>query len=163
MKLTSLIRIATVLPAIIAACRRSGHEFVNTNETLSMKAVDTVERSARRHEGMPSSWYRSGAFIYTDRECFFDPPHPPPGTRSRYAFECGVVAVGLASGLRAEDVTDLLSTVAGSILRDNSGGAFASLVIRVPPRTERSAVLRLLNDARIRYASFNWTRMGTQG
>jgi hypothetical protein len=163
MKLMSLIRIATVMLAIIAGCRRSGKELVNTNEIRSVEAVDTFEGRARTHEGMPSSWYRSGAFKYADRECFFEPPHPPPGTRSRYEFECGVVAVGLASGLRAEHVADVLSTVAGIILRDNSGGPFPSLMIRVPPRTERSAVLRLLDDPRIRYASFNWMKLGTQG
>jgi hypothetical protein len=111
---------------------------------------------------MPASWYRAGSFTYADQQCFFDPPNPPPGTRTRLKFECGVIAVGLASGVRAGDLADLLSTVRGSILRDHSGGTFGSMVIRIPARSERDAVLRVLDDRRVRYASLNWV-MGTQG
>ena len=111
---------------------------------------------------MPSSWYRSGSFTYADGRCFFGPADPPPGTRTRLEFQCGIIAVGLPSGVRADAIREVVSATRGSILRDHSGGEFGALVIRVPERTEGAALLRILDDDRVRYASLNWV-MGTQG
>jgi hypothetical protein len=147
----------------VVGCSRAAKEMLDTVHAPVTPAADSLRpRMEDGREGMPASWYRAGSFVYDNEKCFFHPPNPPPATHTRLEFECGIIAMGLVSGMRANDVADLLPPIRGSILRDHSGGPFPALVIRIPVRTELAAVLHLLDDPRVRYASFNW-RMGVAG
>lgn len=63
--------------------------------------------------------------------------------------------VGLNEGLTGEDIGDLLDSVAGVIARDRSDRALPSVDVRVPPRTEKSAILTALADSRTRFATLD--------
>ncbi len=93
------------------------------------------------------AYYRDGEFIYEDDRCFFR----RHGTKDRSEFECGVIGIGLASGVLAADVADLVAAIEGEITRDRSGGDFGWIMVAVPARSERQAILRVFPDDRARW------------
>ena len=99
------------------------------------------------------AFYRDGEFIYENDRCFFR----PPGTRERFVFECGVIGIGLASGVLAADVADLVAAIEGEITRDRSGGDFGLIWVAVPARSERQAILRVFPDERTRYGALSFS------
>lgn len=101
----------------------------------------------------PALQYLNGTYLYDEGQCVFI----PPGSSDRYPFVCGEVLVGLNSGVLAEDVQDLIDEISGEILTDRSGGDYGSLLVAVPGRTERAAILTVFQDDRTRYGSLNFT------
>ena len=93
--------------------------------------------------------YRDGEFIYEDDHCFLR----PPGTDERFEFGCGVVGVGLSSGVVAADVSDLVLAIFGEITRDRSGGDNGWIIVAVPERSERAAIMAVFPDERTRYGA----------
>ena len=100
--------------------------------------------------------YREGEFIYENDRCFLR----PPGTDERFEFECGVVGVGLASGVVAADVGDLVLAISGEITRDRSGGDNGWIIVAVPERSEREAIMTVFPDERTRYGALSFSGGG---
>jgi hypothetical protein len=91
--------------------------------------------------------YRKGKFIYRDNSCFF----VAAATDVEMQYTCGWLLVGPQTGLSSSDIGDLLDEIDAEILRE-VGGQYPRILVAVPPRSERDALLRLLKDARLRYA-----------
>ncbi len=99
------------------------------------------------------AFYRDGEFIYEDDRCFLR----PPGTNERFEFTCSVIGIGLASGVLAADMADLVAAIEGEITRDRSGGDNGWIIVAVPERSERQAILRVFPDERTRYGALSFS------
>lgn len=97
--------------------------------------------------------FEEGQFLYDSGECRF----VPPDESTPHTFECGKIVIGLKSGVGASEMADLLTELSGDVVKDRSGGDFGWLVVAVPMRSEREAILRAFQDERVRYASLNFT------
>ncbi len=102
-----------------------------------------------------ADYYRDGQFVYDGQGCAF----VPADHSTRYSFECGLVLVGLKAGLKPSDVADLTQAVSAEVLPERVVYTpdRPTMVVRVPAKSEREAILRLSADARIRYAALNIT------
>lgn len=99
-------------------------------------------------------WYAQGQYLYdAPSECTF----VPAASTDSFPFDCSTVLVGLKVGVTAAEVDDLLQRINGSLEADRSGGERGWIVVRVPPRTEREAIIEAFRDERTRYAALNFT------
>jgi hypothetical protein len=97
--------------------------------------------------------YRDGTFLYGNERCrFVHPGAEWPGTE----FACGDLSVGLQPGIALDEMADSFASIGGEVVRDLSGTEGVTVTLRVPARTEGSALLSLLTDDRLRHASLNF-------
>lgn len=131
--------LAVVLAALAIGC---GSDAPTEESELSEEKQAMLER-----------WQQS-EFIYDDSadypfQCQVLRPHTP----ALFQFECDIVIIGLVEGVTSADVADLLAEISGTIVRDRSHLALPSIDVKIPPRTEKSAILAAVRDDCTRYAT----------
>lgn len=80
-----------------------------------------------------------------------------------YPFDCGKLLIGMKSGVKAEELSDLFQTIDATVVRNLLGEPYPPVIVTLPVKSEREALIRAARDSRLRYASLSFTGPATCG
>jgi hypothetical protein len=144
------------LAAGLAACAKRA-EPPATAPTPAASAASAAARDSQHASDLRRTlvaYYARVEWTYTGGRCAITDPR---GGLTR-SFECGRLRIGTRPDA---DVTDLVRTVRGRTVDLHPGDAPWRRIV-VPTESERAALLRLLEDDRVRWAQLDLQAPGAQ-